>query len=94
MEKTYPTYFGTYNRIEELKVYTNSIKKKLIGCNGMHKYNNSDHSMLTEMTAVDNIKESINTKENICQINTEMEYHKKNKLSEQSVANQPCPCLF
>ena len=50
--------------------------------------------MLTEMTAVDNIKESINTKENICQINTEMEYHKKNKLSEQSVANQPCPCLF
>lgn len=76
MEKTYPAYFGTYNRMEELKIYTDSIKNLfLIGRNGMHKYNNSDHSMLTAMRAVDNIKEGITTKENIWQINTEMEYH-------------------
>ncbi len=76
MEKTYPAYFGTYNRFDEIKAYTDSIKTLfLIGRNGMHKYNNSDHSMLTAMTAVDNIIDGIDTKENIWHINTEMEYH-------------------
>lgn len=45
----------------------------------MHKYNNSDHSMLTAMTAVDNIIAGITTKENIWQINTDMEYHENKK---------------
>jgi hypothetical protein len=46
-----------------------------IGRNGMHKYNNSDHSMLTAMTAVDNILAGISSKDNLWQINTEEEYH-------------------
>jgi protoporphyrinogen oxidase len=76
MEKTYPAYFGTYNQFNEVIEYVNTIENLfLVGRNGMHKYNNSDHSMLTAMTAVDNIIAGITTKENIWKINTEMEYH-------------------
>lgn len=77
-EKTYPAYFGTYNRFDEIKEYVNRFENLfLVGRNGMHKYNNSDHSMLTAMTAVDNIAAGIKTKENIWLINTEQDYHEK-----------------
>lgn len=77
-EKTYPAYFGTYNRFDELKTYINQFENLfLVGRNGMHKYNNSDHSMLTAMTAVDNIIAGSKEKENIWTINTEQEYHEK-----------------
>jgi hypothetical protein len=49
----------------------------LIGRNGMHKYNNQDHSMLTAMRAVDNIIEGIESKANIWSINAEQEYHEQ-----------------
>jgi protoporphyrinogen oxidase len=74
MEKTYPAYFGTYNRFDEVKAYTDTIDNLfLVGRNGMHKYNNADHSMLTAMTAVDNIIDGISLKDNIWEINTEQE---------------------
>ncbi len=77
-EKTYPAYFGTYNRFDEIKHYMNSFENLfLIGRNGMHKYNNSDHSMLTAMVAVDNIIAGRTDKTNIWEINTEQEYHEK-----------------
>ncbi len=77
-EKTYPAYFGTYNRFEELKTYINTFENLfLVGRNGMHKYNNSDHSMLTAMTAVDNIVAGKKEKDNIWLINTEQDYHEK-----------------
>lgn len=78
MEKAYPAYFGTYNRFDELKTYTDTFENLfLIGRNGMHKYNNSDHSMLTAMTAVDNIVAGRKDKKNLWEINTEMEYHEE-----------------
>jgi len=46
-----------------------------VGRNGMHKYNNQDHSMLTAMAAVENIAGGVTTKDNLWAINTEMEYH-------------------
>ena len=56
MAKTYPAYFGTYDRFQEIRDYVDAISNLyLVGRNGMHKYNNQDHSMLTAMTAVDNI---------------------------------------
>jgi protoporphyrinogen oxidase len=76
MEKTYPAYFGSYDRFEIIKNYTDNFSNLfLVGRNGMHKYNNSDHSMLTAMTAVDNIISGEQSKENIWQINTEQDYH-------------------
>ena len=77
-EKTYPAYFGTYDKFDEIRDFTDPFSNLfLVGRNGMHKYNNSDHSMLTAMTAVDNIIAGISDKENIWSINTEQEYHEK-----------------
>ena len=76
MEKTYPAYFGTYDDFHKVRDYTNNFSNLfLVGRNGMHKYNNADHSMLTAMTAVDNILNNITDKNNIWEINTEQDYH-------------------
>jgi len=76
--KTYPAYFGSYYRFDVIRKYTDSFENLfLVGRNGMHKYNNQDHSMLTAMTAVENIVNGVTTKDNIWAINTEMEYHEE-----------------
>jgi protoporphyrinogen oxidase len=76
MPKAYPAYFGSYDRLQEIRDYSDRIDNLyLIGRNGMHKYNNQDHSMLTAMTAVDNIVQGIKSKENIWAVNVEDEYH-------------------
>jgi len=73
--KTYPAYFGSYDRFDVIRKYTDSFENLfLVGRNGMHKYNNQDHSMLTAMTAVENIVNGVTSKDNIWAINTEMEY--------------------
>lgn len=78
MPKTYPGYFGTYDRFDELQKYISTFENLfLVGRNGMHKYNNQDHSMLTAMVSVDNIVNGIKTKENIWDVNTEQEYHEE-----------------
>jgi protoporphyrinogen oxidase len=83
MEKTYPAYFGAYNQFDKIRDYTDQFDNLfLIGRNGMHKYNNTDHSMLTAMVAVDNIIAGITSKENIWTINTEQEYHEEKKHDE------------
>ena len=51
----------------------------LIGRNGMHRYNNQDHSMLTAMTAVDNIVEGRIDDSNLWEVNTERTYHEEKK---------------
>ncbi len=74
--KTYPAYFGAYERFDELKDWISQFENLfLVGRNGMHKYNNQDHSMLTAMTAVDNIVAGRKDKANLWEVNTEMEYH-------------------
>jgi len=78
MPKTYPAYFGSYDRFEVIRHFTDQFDHLfLIGRNGMHRYNNQDHSMLTAMTAVDNIVAGITSKENIWLVNTEDEYHEE-----------------
>lgn len=77
--KAYPVYFGDYiSELEVLKEYFSTIENLfLIGRNGMHRYNNMDHSMLTAMVAVDNFVNNIKSKENIWEINVEEEYHEE-----------------
>jgi protoporphyrinogen oxidase len=76
MEKTYPAYFGSYDRFDEVRQYLDKFENLfLVGRNGMHKYNNQDHSMLTAMVAVDNISSGITNKDNLWAVNTEQEYH-------------------
>lgn len=75
-EKAYPSYFGSYDQLDIIKKYLDRFYNLfLIGRNGLHRYNNMDHSMLTAITAVDNIKNGITSKDNIWRVNTEEEYH-------------------
>lgn len=74
--KTYPAYFGTYDRFDELRAFTDTLKNLfLIGRNGMHRYNNTDHSMLTAMVAVENIVKGETSKNAIWDVNAEQDYH-------------------
>lgn len=85
VEKTYPAYFGAYEHFDQIRAYTDSLENLfLVGRNGMHKYNNADHSMLTAMVAVDNISAGITSKENIWAINTEQEYHEEKAVAENT----------
>ncbi len=78
VEKTYPAYFGTHHEFSVIREFTDRIDHLfLIGRNGMHRYNNADHSMLTAMTAVDNILSQRTDKSNIWNINVERDYHEE-----------------
>ena len=78
--KTYPAYFGSYNRFDELRTWTDGFENLfLVGRNGMHKYNNQDHSMLTAMAVVDGIAAGHVDKPSLWSINTEQEYHEEKK---------------
>ena len=75
MPKTYPAYFGAYADFQTIREYVDGIPNLfLVGRNGMHRYNNQDHSMLTAMVAVDNIAAGLADKSNIWDVNTEEEY--------------------
>jgi protoporphyrinogen oxidase len=88
--KTYPAYFGTYERFHVIREFLDRYQNLfLVGRNGMHKYNNQDHSMLTAMTAVDNILGGIRDKSNVWSINTEMEYHEEETKQEARVSGSP-----
>jgi protoporphyrinogen oxidase len=88
--KTYPAYFGTYDRFHVIREFLDRYHNLfLVGRNGMHKYNNQDHSMLTAMTAVDNILAGVQDKENVWSINTEMEYHEEESKQETRVSSSP-----
>jgi protoporphyrinogen oxidase len=87
MLKTYPAYFGSYDRFPEVISWANNFENLfLIGRNGMHKYNNQDHSMLTAMTAVDNIIGNIRSRDNLWALNTEQEYHEENWESARQIS--------
>jgi protoporphyrinogen oxidase len=87
--KTYPAYFGSYDRFDVIRRYSDGFENLfLIGRNGMHKYNNQDHSMLTAMAAVENIVDGINTKENIWAINTEMDYHETKESEKKTLPTE------
>jgi hypothetical protein len=92
--KTYPAYFGTYDRFHIIREFLDRFPNLyLVGRNGMHKYNNQDHSMLTAMTAVDNILAGIQDKGNVWSINTEMEYHEEEAKNEVKVSASPAKSI-
>ena len=73
-------YFGSYDRFSVVRNYVDGFENLfLVGRNGMHKYNNQDHSMLTAMTAVENIVAGVTSKANIWAVNTETDYHEEKK---------------
>ena len=80
MPKAYPAYIGSYEQLHVVRGFVEKIPNLfLIGRNGMHRYNNQDHSMLTAMTAVDNIVAGCTDKTNLWEINLEMVYHEEKR---------------
>jgi protoporphyrinogen oxidase len=71
----YPMYDETYaERVEAIRGWLDPLKDFVqVGRNGLHRYNNSDHSMLSAMRAVDNILH--NEGHDIWAVNVESVYH-------------------
>ena len=97
MPKAYPVYDDTYaDALVQITEYLteHASNLQLVGRNGMHKYNNQDHSMLTAMLAVENIQ---GASHDLWSVNAEEDYHeeianKPSKLSDQRAvleATQP-----
>ena len=77
IEKAYPAYFGTYKDFSVVRDFINSIENLYpVGRNGMHKYNNMDHSILAALETVDCITQKTD-KSIIWNINTEQSYHEE-----------------
>ena len=76
VKKAYPAYFDTYEHMDTLRDWLNTIDNLFcVGRNGQHRYNNIDHSMVTSFEAVKNIMNGTTDKSNIWNVNTEKEYH-------------------
>jgi protoporphyrinogen oxidase len=76
--KAYPAYFGTYDEFGGIRRFTDSLDNLyLVGRNGMHRYNNQDHSMLTARLAVDDIIAGGGSRDAIWSVNVDDEYHEE-----------------
>ena len=76
MEKAYPVYDQRYQEnVATIRRYLETISNlQTIGRNGMHRYNNQDHSMLTGIFAARNI---VGEKHDVWSVNVEKEYHEE-----------------
>ena len=79
MPKAYPSYDLKYrDNLDTIRYFLDGINNlQLVGRNGMHRYNNQDHSMLTAMLAVENIYGS---RHDLWQVNEEQDYLEENKI--------------
>jgi protoporphyrinogen oxidase len=83
MPKAYPVYDGVYaEALATVREYLSGfVNLQMVGRNGMHKYNNQDHSMLTAMLAARNV---LGARYDLWQVNAEQEYHEEVTASEQT----------
>lgn len=78
--KTYPAYFGAYADFGRIREFVDGIDNLfLVGRNGMHRYNNQDHSMLTAKLAAEAIVAGNKDKSAIWDVNVDDEYHEEKK---------------
>jgi protoporphyrinogen oxidase len=81
--KAYPMYDSDYSdRVHAIRSWLDGLDNFIqVGRNGLHRYNNSDHSMLSAMRAVDNLVKG--TDHDIWAVNVESAYHEEEKQDEQ-----------
>jgi protoporphyrinogen oxidase len=81
--KAYPVYDGVYvEALTTIREFLGTLGNlHLVGRNGMHKYNNQDHSMLTAMLAVENI---LGANYDVWEVNVDNEYHEEVKAQEET----------
>ncbi|HEY2429382.1 MAG TPA: FAD-dependent oxidoreductase, partial [Acidimicrobiales bacterium] len=81
MPKAYPMYDDTYaEQVMVLRRWlaANAPNVHPVGRNGMHKYNNQDHSMLTAMLSVENI---LGAHHDVWSVNVEQDYHEEKRTA-------------
>jgi protoporphyrinogen oxidase len=79
MPKAYPIYDAEYRaHVDVIREFLDGVPNlHPVGRNGMHKYNNQDHSMLTALFAVDNMR---GADHDIWEVNTDFEYHETQRV--------------
>ena len=76
--KAYPAYFGEYREFSAVRAYLDQFSNLYpVGRNGMHRYNNQDHSMLAANSAVNSMINGGRGKAEIWRINAEEDYHEE-----------------
>jgi protoporphyrinogen oxidase len=87
MAKAYPMYDSTYAQaLQTVRLFLKQLPNlQLVGRNGMHKYNNQDHSMLTAMLAVKNI---LGAHYDIWQVNVDQDYHEEAQDDQRAPENE------
>lgn len=88
MPKAYPMYDAVYkDNVEVIADWLGAAVPNVhpVGRNGLHRYNNQDHSMLTAMYAVENI---FGANHDVWNVNVEQDYHEEKSPGEQA---QPAP---
>jgi protoporphyrinogen oxidase len=90
MKKAYPVYDQTYQEsLEIVRNYLATLQNlQTVGRNGLHRYNNQDHSMLTAIYAARNIA---GEKNDVWSVNTEMEYHEEVRSPRPSMGDRLVP---
>jgi hypothetical protein len=94
MPKAYPIYDAAYSgHLDRVREFIDPIPNlHTVGRNGMHKYNNQDHSMLTAMMAVWNMQ---GADHDIWAVNTDFEYHEEQRLepteTPDAESSEPAP---
>ncbi|MEM9465354.1 MAG: NAD(P)/FAD-dependent oxidoreductase [Actinomycetota bacterium] len=89
MPKAYPMYDATYRaNVDTLRAWleANTANVHPVGRNGMHRYNNQDHSMYTAMLTVENIVSG--TSHDVWDVNVEAEYHEELTTEDSAVSPQ------
>ena len=70
--------FGTFARFAELQSYLDGFANLyLVGRNGMHRYNNQDHSMLSARFAAEAVVKGSADKSAIWAVNVDDDYHEE-----------------
>ena len=89
VHKAYPMYDAEYSdRVATIRGWLDGIPNLIqVGRNGLHRYNNSDHSMLTAMRAVDNILTG--SDHDIWAVNAESVYHEEDVADEHPYVDAP-----
>ena len=83
MPKAYPIYDSTYrDNLSAVRAFVDPISNlHTVGRNGMHKYNNQDHSMYTAMLAIENMQ---GASHDLWEVNTDLEYHEEQRIDEST----------
>jgi protoporphyrinogen oxidase len=87
--KAYPIYDAEYaQRVATIRAWLDTIDNlQQVGRNGLHRYNNSDHSMLTALRAVDNLLAGVG--HDLWAVNAESAYHEESVPAEHPYRNAP-----